>query len=123
MRLAVGVQLSLSRLCGRGLGEGLLLRRRSLEQCSKDGFQHAVAILDHVAVPEAQQAIAKSLETRRALGIGQWRVLPAVKFDHHPGLDADEIGNVTVGDAVLPAELEAAKPPSRQAGGCEPRAR
>jgi hypothetical protein len=73
--------------------------------------QHAVAIAQHVVVPEAHHPVALARQERVACGIlGTVRVLPAINLDDKAFVAADEINNEGT-DRLLADELEAAQPP------------
>ncbi len=99
--------LALSRFRGRGLGEGLLLGRGPFEQYGEDSLQNAIAILDHLAVPKSEHAIALAFQENSARRIGVGAMLAAIQFDDQPSLDADEIGDVPAADRMLLAKFEA----------------
>ena len=96
----------------RGRPHALLLQQRL-----QNDRQHAVAIAQHVVVPEAHHPVALARQERVACGIlGTVRVLPAVNLDHKALVAADEINNEGA-DRLLADEFEAAQPPIAH---CEP---
>ena len=71
---------------------------------SNNHFQHAVAIAQHVVIPEAEHAIAFRREPSVAFGITRvLGVLPAIDFDDEALVMADKINRKTA-DRCLPPE-------------------
>ena len=86
-------------------GEGLRGAVPRDVEFEHDRFDHAVGVAQDVVVPEADHAIAVSLDLAGADVVGGVvGVLAAVDFDHQPGRTAGEVGD-GVADLALPGEL------------------
>ena len=66
------------------------------KQFAADGFENTIFIRGHVAVPEADDAVAEGFDGRRPRGVGLCRVgvLAAVKFDDQSGSPTGKVGDV-----------------------------
>ena len=95
-----------SPLCGRGWPASAgRVRGRGAERLL-DRRPHAVQVVQHVVVPEANYAKALALQVGGSRGITLGRVLAAVNFDDQAPLGAEEVDDVAV-DLDLLAEFEA----------------
>ena len=89
---------------GRGLG-GVAGEVQFFEDCGENAF----GVLQHIVVPEADDAIAVGFDDLRSSVIGRVvGVLAAVEFDSDPRGATGEIDH-EVADRVLPDELYAAE--------------
>jgi hypothetical protein len=70
------------------------------------GLGDALSVLEHLAIPEADNLPAGPLQRLRPLGVfgGSYGMLAAVQLNHQLGLGAGEIGDVVV-DRILPAKF------------------
>jgi hypothetical protein len=83
-----------------------LSEERSFLECPKNLRQHILCTQQHVIVPEAQHAIALSLQYLGTMLVVRERIemLPAIQLDHQSRRHADEINDVA-SQQVLPPEL------------------
>ncbi len=82
----------------------------------EDGLEHAVHILQDIAVPEPHYQIAFRFQVSRSAGIrlGPFRVLAAIQLDDQPCFLAKKIDYVGQ-ERNLSAEFETSKPPASKA--------
>jgi hypothetical protein len=84
-----------------GEGQQLVLTQR-IEDCE----QHTLAVRQHIVIPEAQDAVAFTRETRIPLGVSfAFRVLAAVDLDNELPLAAYKISDERA-DCFLTNEFE-----------------
>src|SRR4051794_11776246 len=76
-------------------GEGLRPSRLELPQYA---FDHILKFLEHLPIPEPDDAIARPLEdfAPASVVLGSVDVLRAVQLDHQPGFQAKEVRDVPV---------------------------
>jgi hypothetical protein len=80
--------------------------RWGIFELSQDGFQHAIDVVDDVAIRESNHAVALARKLCRAscvslLSLG---MLAAVELDHQLSCRAGKVGDASP-DRVLPTEL------------------
>jgi len=82
----------------------------------QNGLQHAFDVLEHIAVPEANDAIPMTREFRGAERIGflPIRVLSAVELDHQLSRWAGEVCD-SGRERMLPTELPSGAPLPKRA--------
>ena len=82
----------------------------------QDFCHDAFGLLQHVVIPEAQDAVALVLQKQAALLVVGLLVgvLSAVQFDNQPDCRGGKIGDVTAND-VLAAEFDAVQLSAAQA--------
>jgi hypothetical protein len=76
-----------------------------------DGFQYSLEVLQHVAVPEPNDAVAVVCDLRGTpvVGLRPLGVLATIEFDHQFARGTGEVG-YTAADRVLPAEFPDSDP-------------
>jgi hypothetical protein len=82
-------------------------------QLAANSFEHSVGVLQHIVVPEADDAVAEALDGRGAGRIDLQGMLPAVEFDRQPRVAAGEICDMgperELADELGAVQLTAAK--------------
>ncbi len=80
----------------------------------RDRLQHSIYIAQHIVVPEAKNVETVGGEHGRARRIStpscRFHVLTAVQLDYETGLEAREVGEVSI-DGMLPTKSETEKSP------------
>jgi hypothetical protein len=83
---------------------------------SHDHFQHAIAIAQHIGIPESKNAIPLRLKPTIAFGVAKvLGVLPTIDFDDQTPLVANEVDDET-SDRNLATEAQPGLPVRAQRG-------